>query len=290
MPHRILVTGATGFLGRALTPALREAGHEVIAMGSRDGSIVDHPLPFPGVAHIFHLAALTFVPDSWANPRAFYDVNVTGTVNVLEFARRSAASLTLLSTYVYGTPRWMPIDEDHPLEAFNPYGQTKICAEEAARFYQRVHGLPVTIVRPFNIYGPGQGGRWVVPSLVGRILSNDEPVVRMADLRPKRDFIYATDVVDLLVRTVGHPGGVYNVASGQGTSVEQLARLALDLAGSSKGLESKFEHRQNEVLDIAGDVSRAAAVFGWRPTTSLAEGLTRVIEAARIQPRGPEIE
>ena len=109
-----------------------------------------------GIRHVFHLAAKTFVPHSWQDPRPFYEVNVLGTLNVLEHCCRHGARLTLVSSYVYGVPQHLPIREDHPLSAFNPYSQTKILAETVARFYEQHHGLPLVIVRPFNLYGPGQ--------------------------------------------------------------------------------------------------------------------------------------
>src|ERR1035438_1527231 len=129
MKSEILVTGATGFLGRHLVEALEARGHGVRPHSSSQGDIAHCRLPIEGAHHVFHLAAKSFVPESWANPQGFYDVNVMGTVNVLEHCRRHRTPLTLISSYVYGHPRCLPVSEDHPLAAINPYAHTKILAD-----------------------------------------------------------------------------------------------------------------------------------------------------------------
>src|SRR5262245_10352960 len=137
MNHSILVTGASGFVGRHLTGALRRLGHRVLTHSTSDGDLARVEPQSEGVDHVYHLAARSYVPDSWNRPFAFYEVNVLGIVNVLEFCRKNGASLTLLSSYMYGKPDWLPISEDHPLRPFNPYGHSKLLAEEVAGFYHK---------------------------------------------------------------------------------------------------------------------------------------------------------
>ena len=170
MKNEILVTGATGFLGRHLVAALESQGRAVRIHSSAEGDIANCPLPMDGVSHVFHLAARSYVPESWQNPHAFYHTNVMGTVNVLEHCRRNQAALTLISSYVYGQPQRLPIAEDHPLAATNPYAHTKILAEDTARFYEQRFGLALAIVRPFNLYGPGQGHSFLIPSILRQVL------------------------------------------------------------------------------------------------------------------------
>src|SRR5271166_3274162 len=170
MKNEILVTGATGFLGRHLVVALESRGRAVRQHSSADGDIASCSLPMDGVSHVFHLAAKSYVPESWQNPPAFYHTNVMGTVNVLEHCRQNHAALTLISSYVYGQPQRLPIAEDQPLVAANPYAHTKILAEETARFYEQRFGITLLIVRPFNIYGPGQRGSFLIPSIVRQVL------------------------------------------------------------------------------------------------------------------------
>jgi nucleoside-diphosphate-sugar epimerase len=235
-----------------------------------------------GVSHVFHLAGKSYVPESWRDPQSFYETNVMGTVNVLEHCRRNQAALTLVSSYVYGHPQRLPISEDHPLAAANPYSHTKILAEHTARFYQQCFGMPLVIVRPFNIYGPGQRDSFLIPSIVKQVLDPALAVVRVQDVRPKRDYLYVEDAVALLVSTL-RPGvsGVYNMGSGRSASVAEVADLVNAAAGSCKPVVSAGEPRPGEVMDVMADTSRAEAELDWRPRTSLAQGIAAVVAAER---------
>ncbi len=282
MKNEILVTGATGFLGRHLVVALESQGRAVRIHSSAEGDIANCPLPMDGVSHVFHLAARSYVPESWENPHAFYHTNVMGTVNVLEHCRRNQAALTLISSYVYGQPQRLPIAEDHPLAATNPYAHTKILAEDTARFYEQRFGLALAIVRPFNLYGPGQGHSFLIPSILRQVLDPSAAVVRVMDLRPKRDYLYVTDAVAFLLATL-RPGvrGVYNLGSGRSASVAEVAELVNAAAGVSKPVVSSDEPRSGEILDVVADTSRAAADLNWRPRTSLADGIAAMVAAER---------
>jgi nucleoside-diphosphate-sugar epimerase len=282
MKNEILITGATGFLGRHLVVALESQGHVVRTHSSADGDIANCPLAMQGVNHVFHLAGKSYVPESWQNPAAFYHTNVMGTVNVLEHCRRNQAAITLVSSYVYGQPQQLPITENHPLVATNPYSHTKILAEHTARFYEQHFGLPLVIMRPFNIYGPGQRHSFLVPSIVRQLLDPSVAVIHVKDLRPKRDYLYVEDAVRLLLATL-RPGvrGVYNMGSGRSASVAEVAQLISNTAGICKPVVSDDEPRPGELMDVVADTSRAAAEFNWLPRTSLAEGIAAVVAAQR---------
>src|ERR1700737_3961900 len=232
---RILVTGASGFIGTHLTRALTAAGYRVVLHSSRQGDIANCELDFQDVGHVFHLAARTFVPESWKNPLSYYHVNLLGTVNVLEFCRARGASLTLMSSYVYGRPARLPISENEPLQAVNPYSHTKILAEEASRYYQRQFHVPVTIIRPFNIYGPGQDRRFLIPKILTQAINPELGSIVGSDLRPRRDYIFVSDLIDLLVKTAFRTeGGVFNAGSNSSLSVNEVIEIVKELLPASK--------------------------------------------------------
>ncbi|HSN49645.1 MAG TPA: SDR family oxidoreductase, partial [Bacteroidales bacterium] len=168
----ILVTGSEGFIGKALIARLLASGHTVTGFDAPEGDIAEKGildnLKDTGIGYVFHLAAKTFVPESWNNPFDFYRVNLLGTTNVLEFCRATGAGLSYISSYLYGTPGYLPVDEKHPLKAHNPYSHSKIVAEETCRYYRDQFKIPVTIFRPFNIYGPGQDQRFLIPKIIAQ--------------------------------------------------------------------------------------------------------------------------
>jgi nucleoside-diphosphate-sugar epimerase len=276
--QNILVTGADGFIGSHLVSALRAAGHVVLTHSRRLGDIRSCDLIFEDVGHVFHLAARTFVPESWSAPLSFYEVNLLGTVNVLEFCRARGASITLISSYVYGSPARLPISEDEPLCAFNPYSHTKILAEEAGRYYQWQFGIPVTIIRPFNVYGPGQNRRFLIPTILTQAIDPDQAAIVVADLRPRRDYLYIADLIDLLVRTAfRREGGIFNAGSGSSCGVGEVIALVNELLSAPKPVRSDNLMRPDEVIDVMADISRAGAEFGWGPGVTLRDGLRRTL-------------
>lgn len=282
MKNEILVTGATGFLGRHLVAALESRGFAVRRHSSADGDIATCAIPMESVSRVFHLAGKSFVPDSWQDPRGFYQTNVMGSVNVLEHCRRYQAALTLISSYVYGPPQHLPIAESHPLAAYNPYAHTKLLAEDMARFYKKHFGLPLVIVRPFNLYGPGQRPSFLIPSIVRQIIDPTVDVVRVQDLRPKRDYLYVDDAVNMLLATLRRGrNGVFNLGSGRSNSVSEVIELVSNAAGIRKPVVSADVQRPEEIMDVVADISLATAELGWRPSTSMPDGIAAVVAAER---------
>lgn len=282
MSDSILVTGATGFIGTHLVEALRQRGDSVVAHSSKHGDLAREEPKADGIRHVYHLAARTYVPDSWTDPRSFYETNVLGVLNVLEFCRKHGCSLTLMSSYVYGRPERLPVSEDHHLNAFNPYAHSKILSEETARFYETAFKVPVSIVRPFNIFGPMQAGQFLIPTLISQVLSKEHDAVIVQDTDPRRDYLFVADLIDLLLlMDDSRKPGVYNAGSGVSTSVQELAEAILRLTGIRKQIVSRGCRRQDEVLDTFADITRARQVLNWCPKTSLQEGLLRTIAYLR---------
>lgn len=281
MGDHVLVTGASGFVGRELLQALRQSGTHIQTHSSADGDIADCNLPFEGVSHVFHLAAKTFVPDSWKSPREFYKTNVLGCVNVLDLCRRSGASLTFLSSYVYGRPERLPISEDDPVRAFNPYAHTKILAEEVIRYYGTQFGVRWTIIRPFNLYGPGQKADFLIPALVQQAVDPASTDITVADERPRRDYIHVRDLVRLLLMSCHSPScTVLNAGAGRSYSIREIVNELTEITGREKRLRSLGQPRPDEVLDVVADASRARAQFGWSPAITMRAGLTEMVRTA----------
>lgn len=279
MAETILITGASGFVGRHLALALEARGHKIVPLthGRADAAA---PITAPdGVTCVVHLAARTFVPKSWEESADFYRVNVQGTIQTLEFCRRAKARMIFTSTYVYGQPNSLPIPEDHPRTAMSPFHHSKILAEDACLFYASQFGIPTAIVRPFNIYGPGQVEPWLIPSLMRQMLAPGDSV-SMADTRPSRDYIYVDDVVRMIVEIAERKaGGIYNAGSGVSTSMADLLDSMARAAGVSKQVVSRNEPRPNEIFDLRADITKARRDLHWSPQVSLDEGLRAVREA-----------
>ncbi len=288
---KILVTGASGFVGRALTTRLRSSGWDVLPMSSADGDIARNEtiakFAQHDVAHVFHLASKTFVPDSWDDPQAFCQTNVLGTVNVLEFCRSKGASMTYVSAYVYGHPDSLPIREDSAIRPSNPYALTKQLAESACEFYAGTYDLPVTTIRPFNAYGIDQPRNFLIPMIVRQALDSGNAIV-VKDLAPRRDYVYLDDVVAALMATMDKPCGyrVYNIGSGFSLSVKEVIDVVQTSAGTQKEVISENRVRTNELMDVVADISNARKDLGWHPGVSFRAGIETVIgtERSRMTP------
>jgi nucleoside-diphosphate-sugar epimerase len=287
MSERVLVTGSEGFIGKALVNALRLGGHEVRGFDQAQGDLSRDRLSerpeLVDVTRVLHLAARTYVPDSWRDPFAFYEANVMGTVNVLEFCRRRDCPVTLMSSYLYGPPLRLPLAEDHPLDPNSPYNHSKALVEQVGAFYARKFSLAVSILRPFNIYGPGQRADFLLPSLVRQALDPQVETIEVADLEPRRDYLYIDDLVTALVATLHgpRPHAVYNIGSGQSYSVAEVIATVQEAAGTQKRVVSRGERRPGEVMDTVADIKRARAELGWEPAIPFHEGIRRLVAAAR---------
>jgi nucleoside-diphosphate-sugar epimerase len=280
---KVLVTGADGFIGKVLVSNLESRGITVTRFDMQQGDISDikalAPLADQGIEHVFHLAGRTFVPESWNDPFGFYRVNVMGTVNVLEFCRETRAGLTYVSSYLYGEPEYLPIDESHPLKSYNPYSQSKLLADDTCRFYAKHYGLKVSVFRPFNAYGPGQKDKFLIPEIIQHVMDPAVPVIEVMDLRPRRDYVFVDDLVEAFIVSLEKAPGIFNIGSGYSKSVEEIILQVMELSGLQKEYRAIGESRPYEIFDLYADIRKARDVLGWAPKTSFEEGIRQCIRA-----------
>jgi nucleoside-diphosphate-sugar epimerase len=281
--ERVLVTGGSGFVGRRLVWSLRGEGAEVYAPERGIMDVSAGPLPDLSADWVIHLAGRTFVPASWSDPADFYRVNVLGTVNVLEYCRRSRAKLIYVSGYCYGIPETLPIPESAPLKPNNPYAFSKSAAEEACRFFFESLQTSVMIVRPFNIYGPGQAAHFLIPRIVEQAIDPAVAAIVVEDDTPRRDYVHVDDVVGAIesLRRNPKPGATFNIGSGESYSVAEVAEMVRSAAGGGKPVVSRGNRRINDIPDVVADITAIRNAVGWSPSVALEDGLRGMVDHAR---------
>jgi nucleoside-diphosphate-sugar epimerase len=279
---KVLVTGASGFIGRQLVARLLDLGLSVVSVSRSEGSdIVRDRLPLKGVDHVFHLAARTGVSEAWDSPLEFLSINLMGTAKVLEQSR-GLCSVTFASAYVYGNPQKIPIPETEPAKVRNPYALSKLLAEQVCEFYARFYGMQVVVLRLFNVYGPGQHNRFLIPFILQQILDPSQPEILVKDLQPSRDYVYISDVVEaLLVSTRAPAGSVFNIGSGVSYTVEDIIARASCAAGIFKPYRATGERRTHEIFKTCADVAAIQREVDWKPKVTIDEGLRLTIESMR---------
>lgn len=308
--RKVLVTGAEGFIGSALVDLLVEQGAEVRAFVhykpyAEKGNLARYLVPdspvemisgdvrdagrvmdaVAGCDTVFHLAALIGIPYSYDSPGAYVQTNVVGTENIAEACRRHAVRrLVHTSTSeVYGTALTAPIAEDHPLQPQSPYSASKIGADMMALSHWHAFELPVTVVRPFNTYGPRQSARAVIPTILAQLHSGARRL-KLGSLTPTRDFTFVTDTAAGFLAMADCDralGQVVNLGSGRETSIGALAQALIEASGSTAEVEvdpARLRPSGSEVERLLSDNSRAREWASWEPRVSLTEGLARTSE------------
>ena len=274
---KALITGANGFVGRRLCKALEAQGAEVF---THDLDVGDLTQPgaldaYPACDTVYHLAAMTFVPQSWEQTHRFFQVNLMGTITALEYCRAHHTRLVMMSTYVYGEPKYLPVDEKHPVHPVSPYHESKLLCEDMCRFYHNNFGTDIVIFRPFNIYGLGQSSAFLLPKVMEQVLDPARERVEVFDLTPKRDYIYVDDIVRALMLAQGCPDGLHTLNLGSGVSicVGQAIETILRVAGISKPVVETQQKRTGEISDCRADVSAARELIGFSTKYSFEAGI-----------------
>lgn len=274
---KVLVTGSRGFIGRNLVKRLQAEGYEPIEFDREEGDIETFDFGNVHPDHVVHLASRVYVPDSWTDTVAFYRTNTMGTINILELCRRVRCTLTYISSYVYGFPRYLPVDEKHPVQPANPYNHSKLMAEEMVSFYSRTFDFPSTIFRPVNIYGPGQHSEFLIPGIIHQVLDPSVETVEVMDLKPKRDYLFIDDFLDAILASLQTPGEVFNIGSGISYSVEEAITVIMQAAGVVKPYKDKNITRKNEIWDVYVSIEKIGKALNWQPHVNFQEGIARCI-------------
>lgn len=310
----VLVTGAGGFIGSHLAEALVQAGAKTRALvhyngqgrkGWLDQSELKEEMEIVAgdvreldsvrvalrdIDVVFHLAALIAIPYSYVSPSSYVSTNIVGTLNILQESLRTGVERIVhtSTSEVYGTAREVPISEEHPLQAQSPYSATKISADKLAESFHRSFELSVSIVRPFNTYGPRQSARAIIPTIIGQALAN-EPI-RVGNVSPTRDFNYVADTVrGFLMNAESEKavGQVMNLGTGKEISIAELARTICDMIGTECHIVQESDRVRpagSEVERLCAQSAKADELANWRSEVSLNDGLAKTIAWMRSNP------
>lgn len=305
----ILVTGADGFIGSHLTEALLDKGYKVRALAQynsfnnwgwlediaprHDLEIVCGDVRDPdfcrelcrGIDTVYHLAALIAIPYSYSAPDSYVDTNIKGTLNMCQAARDAACNRIVVTSTseVYGTARYVPIDEKHPRQPQSPYSATKIGADAIAQSFYNAFDLPVVTARPFNTYGPRQSARAIIPTIITQIASGRDKI-HLGDLTPTRDFNFVTDTAAgfiALGEAPGIEGRDINIATGREVSMaETLATIARLMGREVEEVvdPERLRPAKSEVNRLCGDNTLITTLTDWRPAHTLEQGLQKTID------------
>jgi len=306
---RILVTGADGFIGSHLTEMLASRGHQIKALSLYNsfntwgwlddievsdnieilsGDILDPYLCSEitkDIDLIYHLAALIAIPYSYQAPNSYIDTNIKGTANICLAAKENSVKRIIhtSTSEVYGTAKYVPIDENHPLQAQSPYSASKIGADAMAMSFFNAYNLPLTIVRPFNTYGPRQSARAVIPTIITQIASGISNI-KLGDVSPTRDFNYVEDTCRGFIATAkaeSTVGETLNIGSNREISILDTAQIIKEIMDSDAELivdETRIRPENSEVFRLWCDNSKIESMTGFKPTVDINEGLKRTVE------------
>jgi len=306
---KILITGAGGFIGSHLTERCRDLGYEVRAFvryNSRNdwgwlenseykneieviaGDIRDYDSVYntmQGCAAVFHLAALVGIPYSYITPLDYIRTNIEGTYNVLQSAKelRTEQVLITSTSETYGTAQYVPIDEKHPMVGQSPYSATKIAADHLALSFYRSFNLPVKVIRPFNVYGPRQSARAIIPTIIIQILSGKKSI-KLGNLHPTRDLTFVKDTVNAFIEIFNSEklfGEITNIGMNEEISIGNLVKLIAKLMNKKVEIiedNKRTRPKKSEVERLYCDNSKLLANTNWKPKYNSKQGLIETIK------------
>jgi nucleoside-diphosphate-sugar epimerase len=276
----VAITGSNGFVGKKLVQALKEGNDEIVGIDILSGTDITNNKDcerLPPFDVMVHLAAKIFVPDSYKVPGEFYFTNYIGTLNMLELCRKNNARFIFASSYVYGIPKYLPIDEGHPVNAFNPYADSKIQGEYLCKSYNKFFNVKTVIVRPTNIYGKGQSDNFLISSIINQAKTGK---IILQDSKPRRDYIYIDDVVSAYLKIIYSCDldfEIFNIGHGLSYSIKEITDTVNSLFDNKLDIYFSELERPNEVPDTKADISKAKRILAWEPKVSLIDGIKKCL-------------
>jgi nucleoside-diphosphate-sugar epimerase len=279
---KIFVTGKNGFIGLNLTNSVQRKGMKVVCSQTNENK---HKIDILKKDHLFdikenidvivHLAAKTSITNSINDPYDTYYTNILGTLNVLEFAKaRNIKKIINLSTYVYGKPLYLPIDENHPLNPHTPYNKSKIVSENLCKYYSQDYGISIVTLRPFYIYGPFSNPFSFIPSILKQIKNNGK--VFLSNQNTKRDFLFIDDFISLVLKIIdSFPKGynIYNVGYGKSNSLEEIIRIIEKILTKEICIIYDKSIRPNDIDNMFANITKVTKSFSWKPQIDIEEGI-----------------
>lgn len=278
---KILITGSQGFIGSNLVKKMDSLGIEILQFDKYNGVDITNwkeVMRTPKFNILIHLAARSYIPDSRVNPRDYYTTNILGTLNSLELCRMHSARIIFNSSYLYGDPIYLPIDENHPISTLNPYSHSKMIGEQLCESYNKEFGVPVVILRLFNIYGIAQSSKFLIPSIMSQVKSG---IVELENPFPRRDFVYIDDLIEVYIKLIERSDFVYeifNIGSGSNYSVDEIASIINSLHNNKLKIIYRSIIRDKEIHETLADISKVKKMLNWSPKTTLYKGLQKIIE------------
>jgi nucleoside-diphosphate-sugar epimerase len=276
---KVGITGVNGFLGEEVSKGLNDLGHLVVPLDSftrkEFSALKIQESNLSDLDWVLHFGSKTSIPDSQNDPFSTYASNISSTLSALKIAEKTKACFLFMSSFVYGSHHYVPIDEKHPISASNPYMSSKIISEEICTHITKNNNVPLIILRGFNIYGskliPGR----LISDLI--ISKHNNEILSINDSNPKRDYLYIKDFVGLIekiINIVPIIPGIYNVGYGQSYTNLEVANIFRELIGEIRMVQINNKKRGNDILDCSVDTQLIKRTFSWSPQYSLKQGLS----------------
>jgi nucleoside-diphosphate-sugar epimerase len=276
---KILISGSDSFVGKNLIKKLsKKRKIKLIKMNRKSGNVINKNTWANQVATnvLIYLAGKTYVPESWKKPDEFIETNIMGVTRALNYCKKNKTKMIYISSYMYGKADKLPTKENAKIKINNPLALSKATAEEICKFYSKNYGVKTIIIRPSNIYGPGQANYWLIPQILQKFKSKK---ILMNNLNIKRDLIYVEDFIDAIIKSiyVNNNFEIINIGSGKSYSIIEIIKTIQKISKKNILIKSKNISRKNEILQTKLDIIKAKKILNWKPLWNLEKGLKYLI-------------